>query len=170
MNHTTPERLLIMDACVLIDYMKGELELFKLISSHIGPIFVATPIIEEVDFINNLDELEELGLIPLEPELEDVFQANELGGQTSFQDNICYLTAIRQGMTCVTNDKNLRKRCVESEVPIIWGMELILKLVEANGITCEEALIIAEEIHKANPHHIGKKVLKSFKLKLEACV
>ncbi len=59
MSHTTPERLLIMDACVLIDYMKGELELFKLISSHIGPIFVATPIIEEVDSINSLDELYE---------------------------------------------------------------------------------------------------------------
>lgn len=86
LSQTTPERLLIMDACVLIDYMNGEPKLFKLISSHIGSIFAVTPIIEEVDFINSLDKLEELGLIPLEPELEDVFQAGEPDGQTSFQD------------------------------------------------------------------------------------
>jgi len=166
LSRTEPERLLIMDACVLIDYMNGEPELFKLISSHIGIVFVATPIIEEVDSINSLEELEELGLIPLEPELDDVFLAGKLDGKTSFQDNICYLTAKRQGLTCVTNDKNLRNRCEESAVPHIWGMELILKLVEAGGIAKEEALIIAEEIHKTNPRHIGKKVLRDFRNKL----
>ena len=77
-----------MDACVLIDYMNGEPDLFKLISSHIGPIYVATPILEEVDSINSIEELEDLGLLPIEPEIEDVFTAEEMDGQTSFQDNM----------------------------------------------------------------------------------
>lgn len=84
---------MIMDACVLIDYMNGEPDLFKVISSHIGPIYIATPILEEVDSIKSIEELEDLGLIASEPEIEDVFTAEELDGQTSFQDTICFLTA-----------------------------------------------------------------------------
>jgi hypothetical protein len=43
LSKANPTRFMIMDACVLIDYMNGEPDLFKLISSHIGPIYVATP-------------------------------------------------------------------------------------------------------------------------------
>ncbi len=99
---------MIMDACVLIDYMNGEPDLFRLISSHIGPIYVVTAILEEVDCITSIADLEELGLIPLEVEVEDVFLAAEMIGPTSFQDNLCLLTAKRQNLTCITNDKNLR--------------------------------------------------------------
>ena len=88
MSKANPTRFMIMDACVLIDYMNGEPDLFKLISSHIGPIYVATPILEEVDSINSIEELEDLGLLPIEPEIEDVFTAEEMDGQTSFQDNM----------------------------------------------------------------------------------
>ena len=51
MSEVIPARFMIMDACVLIDYMNGEPDLFKLISSHIGPIYVTTSILEEVDSI-----------------------------------------------------------------------------------------------------------------------
>ena len=88
MSKANPTRFMIMDACVLIDYMNGEPDLFKLISSHIGPIYVATPILEEVDSIKSIEELEDLGLLPIEPEIEDVFTAEEMDGQKSFQDNI----------------------------------------------------------------------------------
>ena len=47
-------QLMIMDACVLIDFIHGDPKLFKLISSHIGPIFVATPVVEEVDSIHSI--------------------------------------------------------------------------------------------------------------------
>lgn len=63
MIKSNPTRFMIMDACVLIDYMNGEPDLFKLISSHIGSIYVAAPILEEVDSIKSIEELEDLGLI-----------------------------------------------------------------------------------------------------------
>lgn len=88
MSDANSTRFLIMDACVLIDYMNGDPELFKLISSHIGSIYIATPILEEVDSIKSIEELVNLGLIPIEPEIEDVFKAEEMAGRTSFQDNI----------------------------------------------------------------------------------
>jgi len=149
---------MIMDACVLIDYMNGEPDLFKLISSHIGPIYVATPILEE---------LEDLGLIPIEPEIGDVFTANEMDGQTSFQDNICFLTAKRQSFTCVSNDTNLRRQCTDSSVPILWGLELILDLTKAGGILKKEASRIAGDIQKSNPRQISVRILSDFEAKLK---
>jgi rRNA-processing protein FCF1 len=159
---------MIMDACVLIDYVNGEPDLFKLISAHIGALYVATPILEEVDSIDSIDELEELGLLPIEPEIDDVFEATEMDGKTSFQDNLCFLTAKRQGMTCITNDTNLRKQCTASEVPILWGLELILELVKSGGLIKKEASLIATEIHKSNPRHINQKVLNGFLSKLKS--
>ncbi len=147
-------QFMIMDACVLIDYMNGEPDLFKLIASHIGPIYVATPILEEVDSIKSIEELEDLGLIPIEPEIEDVFTANDMDGQTSFQDNICFLTAKRQNFTCVSNDTNLRRQCTDASVPILWGLELILDLTKAGGILKKEASRLAKDIQKSNPRHI----------------
>ena len=159
MSKENPGTFMIMDACVLIDYMNSEPDLFKLIATYIGALYVATPILEEVDSIESFDELEELGLLPIEPEIDDVFEATSMDGKTSFQDNLCFLTAKRQSMTCITNDTNLRKQCTASEVPIIWGLELILELVKIGGILKKEATLIATEIHKSNPRHINQKVL-----------
>lgn len=167
MSNADPIQFMIMDACVLIDYMNGGPDLFKLISSHIGPIYVATPILEEVDSINSIEELEDLGLVPVEPEIEDLFKAEDLEGPTSFQDNICFLTAKRQGFTCVSNDTNLRRQCTDASVPIRWGLELILDLTGAGGILKKEASRIAREIQKSNPRHITARILSDFEAKLK---
>ncbi|HCG63475.1 MAG TPA: hypothetical protein DEZ27_06675 [Sphaerochaeta sp.] len=167
MSKANPTRFMIMDACVLIDYMNGEPDLFKLISSHIGPIYVATPILEEVDSINSIEELEDLGLLPIEPEIEDVFTAEEMDGQTSFQDNICFHTAKRQSFICVSNDANLRRQCTDASVPILWGLELILDLTKAGGILKKEASRIAREIQISNPRHITARILSDFEAKLK---
>ena len=167
MSEVILARFMIMDACVLIDYMNGEPDLFKLISSHIGPIYVTTSILEEVDSIKTIIELEDLGLIPIEPEIEDVFTAEEMAGRTSFQDNICFLTAKRQNFICVSNDANLRQRCVDSSVPILWGLELILDLTKKGGILKKESLRIAKDIQKSNPIYITTKILSDFEAKLK---
>ncbi len=167
MSKANPTRFMIMDACVLIDYMNGEPDLFKLISSHIGPIYVATPILEEVDSIDSIEELEDLGLLPIEPEIEDVFTAEEMDGQTSFQDNICFLTAKRQSFICVSNDTNLRRQCTNADVPILWGLELILDLTKAGGMLKKEASRIARDIQKSNPRHITTRILSDFEAKLK---
>ena len=163
MSKANPNRFMIMDACVLIDYMNGE----PLISSHIGPNYVTTPILEEVDSIDSIEELEQLGLLPIEPEIEDVFTAEEMDGQTSFQDNICFLTARRQCFTCVSNDTNLRRKCMDADVPILWGLELILDLTKAGGILKKEASRIARDIQKSNPRHIAARILSDFEAKLK---
>lgn len=167
MSGADPTRYMIMDACVLIDYMNGEPNLFKLISTHIGPIHVATPVVEEVDYFKSIKDIEDFGLISIEPEIDDVFTAEEMDGQTSFQDNLCFLTAKRQGLTCISNDKNLRKQCTDANVPIIWGLELILELTKAGGVAKKQASRIARNIQKSNPRHINTRILNDFEGKLK---
>lgn len=166
MKEIIQNKLLILDSCVLIDFMNGEPKLFHLLAEKVGKIHVVTPIIEEVDSIQSLKDLEDLGLIALEPDIEDVFTALKLKGKTSFQDQICYLTAKRYQLTCVTNDKPLRKLCEENHIPTFWGLELIIELTKLDGVSKKKALDIAKVIHKSNPIHIHERILSNFEAAL----
>ena len=39
---------MIMDACVLIDFVKTDPSVLQLIAKHVGPVYVVSAIIEEV--------------------------------------------------------------------------------------------------------------------------
>ena len=165
-NETSSKRFMIMDACVLIDFILAAPALFKLISKHVGPLPVVSVVFEEVTQIESTQHLADLGLILIEPEIVDAFEAERLKGKTSFQDNLCYLTAKRHSLICVTNDKKLRNQCKEDNIPILWGLQLILELHKANGLPANDALEMVKQMHKNNPRHITTKILKDFKSKL----
>lgn len=155
-------RLMIMDACVLIDYIKTDRSVLELIVKYVGEVHIISPVVDEVKVIDSEEELIELGLIIVEPELEDAFTAEEQVGATSFQDQLCLLTAKRHDFTCVTNDKNLRKACKMETIPTMWGLELIAKLHKSGGIPAKSAIDIARQIHKTNPKHITMKIVERF--------
>jgi len=102
-------KYLILDACVLIDFVKADRSVWASITNQVGTIYVISPVVDEVLDIEDENELAELGIIIIEPETEDAFIASAGTGATSFQDRLCMLTAKRNGFTCVTNDTNLRK-------------------------------------------------------------
>jgi rRNA-processing protein FCF1 len=154
---------MIMDACVLIDFIKTDRSVLELIVKHVGPVHVISPIVEEVGEIDDESELLELGLVILEPEIEDAYAAASHSGPISFQDQLCLLTAKRYGFLCVTNDKSLRKRCRQENVPLLWGLELLAKLHRAGGIPGKEAMLIAQSIRKSNPKHITAKIISRFR-------
>ena len=155
--------LMIMDACVLIDFIKADRSVLELIVKHVGSLHVASPTIDEVNEIDDENELLELGLVIVEPEVADAYAAAAgRAGPTSFHDRLCMLVAKRYGFTCVTNDKNLRKLCQEEEVPLLWGLELLSRLHRSGGITMKSTLEIAGKIQKANPRHITPQILKRF--------
>jgi len=155
-------KLMIMDACVLIDYIKADRSVLELVVKHVGPLHVASPVVDEVNEIEDENELLELGLVIVEPEIEDAYAAAGQTGPTSFQDRLCLLAARRYGFTCVTNDRNLRKLCAQEKVPLLWGLQLLAELHRSGGIPAEDALDIARKIHEANPKHITPKILKRF--------
>ncbi len=155
-------KYLILDACVLIDFVKADRSVVALITKHVGTIYVISPVVSEVQDIDGENELLKLGIIILEPEIEDAFKASVGTGATSFQDRLCMLTAKRNGFTCVTNDTNLRKLCESENVPYLWGLQLILELHKLKGISMSDALHIVNKIHITNPQHITKKIILRF--------
>ena len=153
---------LILDACVLIDYLKTDRLVLKLFAVYIAPVYVISPVIREINQIESSYELIELGLSIDEPELDDVFLASNEKGPNSFQDLLCLYTAKRNGYICVTNDKNLRRRCREEGVSILWGLELQIDLYRTNGISRKDAEKTAQMIRESNPKHITRKIIETF--------
>jgi hypothetical protein len=151
-----------LDACVLIDFIKADRTVLASIHKHVGKIHVVSPVVTEILDIDNPSELTELGIIIIEPEIEDAFTAATGNGATSFQDRLCLLTAKRNYFTCVTNDISLRSLCVANDVPILWGLQTLTALHKLRGISTQDALRIATLIHKSNPKHITDKILKKF--------
>jgi hypothetical protein len=82
-------------------------------------------------------------------------------GPLSFQDNLCLILAKEHGLTCVTNDKALRRACELQGVPLIWGIELICILVESGGLPVKHAQNIILTIQRNNPKYITDSIVKS---------
>lgn len=153
---------MILDSCVLIDFVQADASVLRLIADYVGPIHVLNVILEEVRQIESEDELADLGLVVIEPAIDDAFAAARTTGQTSFQDRLCMLTARRHRFSCVTNDMNLRKLCEQERVPSMWGLQLIAELHRAEGISGKYAEKLAQAIHISNPKHITDKIISRF--------
>lgn len=153
---------LIVDANVLIDFVDTDRSVFQLLAIHVGPVHVINELIREVDGIEDENEAHDLGLLVIEPEIEDAFTAVRGTGSLSFEDKLCMLTAKRHGFTCVTNDKYLRKTCRDEEVPALWGLETLAFLHKAGGISTSDVKRLARNIQKSNPFYISKKIVTKF--------
>lgn len=165
---TDSPELMIIDACVLIDYLNVDANLFKLISRHVGSLHIISVITDEVKQIKDEDQLRTLGLIPVEPELEDTFTAAEMQMPTSFPDNLCCLTAKRNHFVCITNDKNLRIFCKKLAVRTMWGLQVIVELCGKGGIKMQNAIEIGQKMHENNPKYISQSILETFIQKIKS--
>jgi predicted nucleic acid-binding protein len=151
--------LLILDACVLIDYLDADESVLAEIARHLGCVHVAATVLEEV---NGLDESRaaELGLRVVEPSLELLADAAVRRGGLSFQDHVCLLLAKQEGWTCVTSDGALRKACVDDGVQVLWGLEPIALLVERGHMVADVAVELAGRIAALNPYVTSEIVLR----------
>ena len=154
------KHFLILDANILIDLCKCDRTIIKLICTYVGQIYLATPVLPE---IHDIDEryCEEIGIILVEPELDQMILASEAKGPLSFQDKICLLLAKKNGWICVTNDKPLRQKCEMEGVQLIWGIELICILVESGGLPMKHAKHIILEIKGLNPKYITETIVEN---------
>lgn len=63
------QNILILDANTLIDYLKCDRSIIKLICSYVGQIYLATYVLDEINEISEGDCIE-LGIKLVEPEIE----------------------------------------------------------------------------------------------------
>ena len=154
-------KVLLMDSNVLIDYQKSDFSVLGLVNKYVAEVYVLTTIIEEVDGLEIVD-CERLGIKAIEPELNQLRRAAIKHGKLSFRDHLCLIVASDENYICVTNDKPLRKACSDIGVDILWGLEIMIALVQTSSMRASEAIRIAEKIHFSNPLHITRTLIDTF--------
>ena len=161
------KRIVICDANILIDYAKANKKIIGLVTEHLYEVWVPLPVWEEIEDLTN-KEGKDLGLNIIEPSLAQTYEAaNMYGGGLSDEDNICFIMARDEKAICATNEKPLRKRCLDNGIDVLWGLQMIIQLCEIGKLKVDGAVKIGEKIVKMNTR-ITQKVLDDFIAKLDA--
>ena len=156
-------RKYVLDASVLIDYVKTELAVLELAVTHVGEIILPSLVVEaEVDQLDHQACIDR-GFCWREPTLEQLFKAADRYGPLSFHDHLTRIVALEENAICVTNDVALRRACEKDDIELMWGLEVMVTLVEIGALSVTEAIKIAEAIHQSNPRHINERVLRRFR-------
>lgn len=144
-------RVVICDANILIDYAKSNKKILGLITQHLYEIQVPLPIWEEVYDLSNNDA-KNLGLNIIEPSLAQTYEAADMrGGGLSDEDNMCFIVARDRSAICATNEKPLRKKCIDNNIEVLWGLEMMVELCDKEKISSAVAEKTARKIASYNP-------------------
>jgi len=157
----------IFDSNVLIDYCESRKHILKLFSIDVGRIFLADVVLDEVKPLDRL-ACEELEITIVEPSLDQLVIAGEASrnGPLSFYDWICFLLARANEWTCVSNDSKLISQCKKEGVACIRGLVPLIMLVDNGAITRSYATDVALDIHRMNPCHVHKEIIRDFRRKI----
>jgi predicted nucleic acid-binding protein len=158
---------LLIDANVLIDFADSDITVLRLASRHLAPMHVLRPVLREVVQLDATD-YDRLDLTLFEPTVEQLLAAGSRRRSLSFFDRLCLIVAREQGWACVTNDTALRKECGIESVQAVWGLEVLVGLVEARQLGKDSALSIATKIHDNNPRHITLAILSRLEQRLRS--
>lgn len=156
----------VLDANVLIDYCNADLSILSLAARFLGPVYIPLQVLAKVDQLDH-SACERAGLILFEPSIEQLLEAGQGTTRLAFDDRICLIVCRDNHWTCLTNDKALRRACTELGIRIVWGLELMVLLVEARQLPPEEALAVAEQIHSINQAFVDQAVLEGFRAKIQ---
>jgi rRNA-processing protein FCF1 len=153
-------RLLILDACVLIDYCETDQTVLGTVSASVGSVHVASTVFDEVDRLD-VSGAAALGIQIVEPPLALLQAAAVKRGALSVQDHLCLLLAKTNGWTCVSNDTALRRACEREGVPVMWGLQMMGLAVQAGALPASTAQEIAWRIHECN-RYVTRDIVEAF--------
>ena len=160
------KRIVVCDANILIDYAKANKKIVGLITKHLYEIWVPLPVWEEVHDLSDEDATT-LGVNIAEPSLAQTSEAADMfGGGLSEEDNMCFIMARDEKTICATNEKPLRKKCIENDIEVLWGLQIMIQLCKIGKLKVDIAQKTGEKMVKMNPR-ITQKVLDDYISKLE---
>ncbi|WP_433931033.1 hypothetical protein AB3662_43200 [Sorangium cellulosum] len=159
--------MLILDANVLIDFCTTDPTLLALVEQHVGRVHIASPVLANVEQVD-ADLVKRLGLPVDEPPLELAAAAAARARRSplAFDDWICVLMAQANGWTCVTNGKRLRKECEAHGLATLWGLELLVALVQEDALAHDAAAEAAWAIHRVNPRFVPQSAVERLLAKI----
>ena len=151
---------IISDANILIDYLKTDRDMLRLLSHHLAPLYVADVVAAEVSQLKK-HELSSLGITVIETPYSIFAESSDRSSSISLQDFVSMQIAKEKGWVCATNDKALRRECTKMDVTVLWGLELMLYLVKKGVLEHKRAKDTAWDIHQCN-RTITESVVYSF--------
>ncbi len=154
---TQAQRLLLMDAYVLIDFANAQRDALPLIAKHVGRLHVTPTVFQEVTEVTPNDAVQ-LGLTIIEPSLDALASSAQKRGRLSFEDRLTVSICKECSLTCVSNDTQLRLECERQNVLVMWGLDLLAHLVRAKAMAASKGESIARKICSAN-HWLGPSAL-----------
>ncbi len=107
------------------------------------------------------------GINVVEGNLAQLTEASQRGGPLSYEDKVCLVLARDNGWACLSNDGPLRLACKTQGVQVVWGLEIMLSLVEGGHLEGVEAKSVAQAIHTVNPMFISSKILSAFEKEVD---
>ena len=155
----------VIDANVLIDYADSDPSILTLFSKSIGTIHIIPDVLEKVEQLN-MKELCRLGLVIAEPTLEQYLEAGQNIPGLAFDDKLCLILSRDNHWTLISNDKALRSACKNANISLLWGLELMLPLVEKDLLPPSLAQKTAARIHAINPGFVNQQIIEHFANKI----
>jgi hypothetical protein len=112
------------------------------------------------------EQVEKAGVAVVETPLALLVPDPHASKRLSTQDRVCLEMASTNGWTCATNDRVLRNACQARGVPLVWGLELMVELVDLGALSAKNARNVGKKMHEVNPKSITKQVLTDFLARL----
>ncbi len=158
-------RNILFDANALIDFQKTDFSVLAEVTQHLGNIYLLKEIRDEVWGLTQKDcRSVDLKVISSKKYIKEL-AAKPFGG-LSLPDRLNLYTSIDSGFSLVTNDVNLRKACKVRQDKIIWGLQLLLILIENSEYSIDDAIKIGKMIGDQN-QYISKVIVDDFVAKAE---
>lgn len=161
MSENEHHTLILTDANVLIDYDSCGIEILALVSEYLAPIVVLDIVLQEAHSLSQ-KQIEEAGIVIIETPLALLAPDPQASKRLSNQDRVCLEMASAKGWRCATNDKVLRSACRQRGVPLLWGLELMVELVDHGALPVKKAQTVGRKMHEVNPKSITGPVLTDF--------
>ena len=156
--------MIILDANVVIDFRDSDRTILRLFSREIEKLGIPAGVLIKVNKFAK-EDCEDLGIEVLYLDSMELSLITP-SGRLAPDDLECAVIAVGRGMTVCTNDKPLRNKCEENDVDLLWGLELLLILVEKKKLNKGKAIKVAENIKETN-HYITQEILTNFRNKLD---
>ena len=158
-------RNILFNANALIDFQKTDFSVLGEVRQHLGNLYLLKEIRDEVQGLTQKDcRSVDLKVISSKDHIKNI--ANQPYGSLSRPDRLNLYTSIDSGFSLVTNDLNLRKACEERQVKIIWGLQLLLILIEKSDYSINDAIKIGKMIGNKN-RYISEEIVNDFVARAE---
>lgn len=148
----------------MIDFVTTDRQVLAKVVEHLGALHVPRDVLAEVEHLDE-EACAALGLVVVDGTVEQLTEAGAVRGRLSFQDRVCLILARDNRWTCVTNDGRLRRECEAVNVPVLWGLQLMIELVNRGAMTADAAIVVAEAVGDSNPR-LKPEVVADFRRKV----